>query len=102
VLWSLQNTVTRALAARPSTSPTDHERLAAWSRWWVAGAAHALLAAYREATAGTGLVPNDTDGLVAVLRLLLFDRAFSDISRTAVASPEWLETSAAAALALIQ
>ena len=43
-----------------------------------------------------------TDATIALLRLMLFDRAFSEISRTAVALPEWLETAAAAALALVE
>ena len=40
--------------------------------------------------------------IATILRLLLFERAFGDISRSAVASPEWLETAAAGALALVE
>jgi maltose alpha-D-glucosyltransferase / alpha-amylase len=102
LLWSLQNAATRALTGRPATSPTDRDRLAAWSQWWVAGSAHALLASYRKATAGMAFVPEDADTIATILRLLLFDRAFGDITRSAIASPEWLETAAAGALALVE
>jgi maltose alpha-D-glucosyltransferase/alpha-amylase len=102
LLWSLQNVATRALAGRPPTSPADWGRLAAWSRWWVAGSAHALVASYRRATVGMAFVPDDPETVVTILRLLLFERAFGDISRSAVASPEWLETAAAGALALVE
>jgi predicted trehalose synthase len=101
LLWSLQNVAIRALAVRPATSPTDHERLAAWARWWVAGASRALVAAHRQATAGLGIIPDTPDGVTAILRLALFEQAFRDISRTAVASAEWLHAPKAA-LALIQ
>jgi maltose alpha-D-glucosyltransferase/alpha-amylase len=102
LLWSLQNAATRALALRPATSPTDLQRLSTWSRWWVAGAAHTFVASYRQTTAGLNIAPDQSDELATILRLLLFDRAFSDIRRSAVASPDWLETSAAATLALIR
>jgi maltose alpha-D-glucosyltransferase/alpha-amylase len=101
LLWSLQNASTRALAVRPATSPPDYDRLAVWAQWWVAGASRALLASYRRITAGTAFVPEDAGGIVPILRLSLFERAFHDISRIAIASPEWLGTSAAAALALV-
>ena len=102
LLWSLQNAATRALAGRPATSPADRDRLATWAQWWVAGSAHALLASYRRATAGLPFAPENADTVATMLRPLLFDRAFSDISRSAVASPEWLETAAAGALALVE
>ena len=99
---SLQNAATRALSGRPATSPADRDRLAAWAQWWVAGSAHALLASYRRTTDGMPFVPESADTVATILRLLLFDRAFSDISRSTVASPEWLETAAAGALALVE
>ena len=102
LLWSLQNVATRALTLRPAISPTDLERLGTWSQWWVAGAAHALVAPYRQTMVGLNVVPDETAGLTAMLRLLLFERAFGDISRGAVASADWLETSAAGAQALIR
>jgi hypothetical protein len=48
------------------------------------------------------LAPEDPDTLVSILRLLLFERAFDDITRNAVASPEWLEAPVVGALALVE
>jgi maltose alpha-D-glucosyltransferase/alpha-amylase len=102
LLWSLQIAATRALIVRTASAPADHERLSAWARWWVAGASRVLVTSYRQATAGMAIVPEGTEGFAAILRVLLFERAFNDISRSVVTSPDWLETPGSSALALLE
>jgi predicted trehalose synthase len=97
MLWSLERAAAFALATRVSAAPLERDRLAVWARWWAAGAAASLMAAYRQAAAGMAFVPADDVAAVRLLELLILERAFDEVGQSASASPEWLATAVEAA-----
>jgi maltose alpha-D-glucosyltransferase/alpha-amylase len=102
LVWSWQRAGHTALAARLATSPLEADRLSTWMRWCVAAAAATFLGIYRRATEGMPFVPADQPSAVALLQLLLYERAFTDIRRSQADRSGWLEITIAAALGLTE
>jgi maltose alpha-D-glucosyltransferase/alpha-amylase len=100
LVWSLERATAVGLAAQIAARPTEHDRLAAWSRWWVAAGAASLLAAYRQGVVDAGRLPSTLDEAASLLSLLVFERAFLDLEQAASSTPEWLEPTLLAVLQL--
>ncbi|MEO7118942.1 MAG: putative maltokinase, partial [Candidatus Limnocylindrales bacterium] len=81
--------------------PEDRAALEPWSRVWQARVSRAYVGAYLEATAGSGLVPEDPDQLVILLDALLLSKALHELVYELNHRPDWAVIPLAGILDLI-
>jgi maltose alpha-D-glucosyltransferase/alpha-amylase len=68
----------------------DRGQLARWADLWFATISVAFLRAYREATAGTGLLPTTEVAVAHLLDALLLQKAVYELRYELSARPDWL------------
>jgi predicted trehalose synthase len=62
-----------ALSESSTLREADRPAVAGWSRFWSAEATFALVAGYREAAAGSRLVPGSADALATLLDVFVLE-----------------------------
>jgi maltose alpha-D-glucosyltransferase/alpha-amylase len=79
--------VERELLGAP---PGEPESLAPWSTFWFRWLGAACIAGYREATAGTLLLPSDDEAWSVLFRCLLISRACDELTSRLGTRSDWL------------
>ena len=70
--------------------PGEPEALAPWSTFWFRWLSAACIAGYREATAGTVILPSDDEAWSVLFRCLLVSRACDELTSRLGTRSDWL------------
>jgi maltose alpha-D-glucosyltransferase/alpha-amylase len=90
MLRSFSYSAYTALDQIAARRPQDRDVLEPWARMWEAAASSEFLAAYRETTAGSAIVPADQSAFDALLDVYLLDKALYELVYELNNRPDWV------------
>lgn len=90
MLRSFDYVVHAALLAFSKERPDDFMYLEAWGKMWRRWISLKFLQAYRTRISGSGIVPENSEEFLTLLRLFLFDKSFYEVLYEMNNRPEWI------------